>query len=212
MRAAWLLALLVAVVPPAGGEEKPAEPKSFLLVAKKNLPDPFFSEAVVLVVKGRMPMGVILNKPLDRTLASVFGDNEKLLPYKDPLFFGGPVKRDEVAFLFRAPATPRSLEVLDGIHLSADPELLRELLERDKPLEGLRVYAGHAGWAPGQLEAEIERGGWHVMPAEARHVFHANPRTLWRQLESRASSTQAQRPSEPINALGSYVLPSLTTR
>jgi putative transcriptional regulator len=50
------------------------------------------------------------------------------------------------------------------------------------------VYAGYAGWAPGQLQAEIERGGWHVLPADAATVFDKNPANIWPELIKRAAT------------------------
>jgi putative transcriptional regulator len=50
----------------------------------------------------------------------------------------------------------------------------------------LRFFAGHAEWAPGQLDAEIRAGGWQVVPGTADLVFHEKPGTLWTELEGRA--------------------------
>lgn len=193
---AFLAAILMALAAHAAAEEA----KSFLLVSKKGMRDPFFAEAVVLVVRDRAPLGVILNKPQDTTLGKIFADDAKLKALTDRVYFGGPVKPEALVFVFRAAAAPKdSVELLPGVYLSASREVLDELLRRDRPAEGLRVYAGHSGWAPGQLEAEIERGSWHLARADARHIFHSNPRGLWRQLESRATATQARGPSERVS-------------
>jgi len=77
--------------------------------------------------------------------------------------------------------------------MSSSRELLRELLGRENPVEGLRVFAGHAGWAPGQLESEVARGDSHLVTADAQMVFEMKPETLWRELERRASATTARR-------------------
>ena len=187
----FLLTLLLALAWPAAGEEK-----AFVLVAKKGLPDKFFRDAVVLVVANPLPIGVILNKPLDDPLSSYFPGNEKVRAHGARVFFGGPVKREHLVFVFRAAkAHDRAIEVMPGVHLSMSRELLLELLERGEPAEGLRIDAGHAGWAPGQLEAETERGSWHVLPAQPRMVFDEKPELLWRQLESRATATMVQAPN-----------------
>jgi putative AlgH/UPF0301 family transcriptional regulator len=49
----------------------------------------------------------------------------------------------------------------------------------------LRVFAGHAAWVPGQLEGEIDAGGWQLLHGTAEIVFDANPGRLWMQLEGR---------------------------
>ena len=189
--------LLLAFALPAFGDE--AEPlKSVFLVARKDMPDPFFHDSVVLVTNfgGPGPVGVIVNRRTEVTLASVFPDIERLRSREEKLFFGGPVKRQELVFLVRAAAPladADAIEILGGVYLSSDHEALRELLARDNPVDGLRVFAGYAGWGPGQLEAEVARGDWHVARADAGTVFEKRPETLWRELERRAAEITALR-------------------
>jgi putative transcriptional regulator len=105
--------------------------------------------------------------------------------------------------MFRATTQPKgAIEVLDGVYLSMSQELLRELLARDKPVEGLRVYAGYAGWAPGQLEFEISRGDWHLAQADAQTIFAQDPELLWPKLFQRASAKTARNdsPFRPVAA------------
>jgi putative transcriptional regulator len=181
--------LLLAFALPAFGDDTEAI-KSVFLVARKDMPDPFFHDSVVLVTNygGPAPVGVIVNRRTEITLTSVFADIARLRSRDERIFFGGPVKRQDLVFLFRAAVPPpETIEVLDGVYMSADPEVLRELLGRDNPVEGLRVFAGHAGWGPGQLEAEVARGDWHLALADAATLFEKKPETLWRELERRAA-------------------------
>ena len=169
--------------------------KSILLVARKDLPDPFFRESVVLITPsaGGPPIGVIVNRPTGVPLSGVFPDIEALKSRNEKLFFGGPVQREQLVLVFRA-AAPRegALEVLDGVYMTSDRDVFRELLARPNPLEGLRVFAGYAGWAPGQLENEVARGDWHLAPADARVLFGTTPDKLWEELERRASATKTR--------------------
>jgi putative transcriptional regulator len=89
------------------------------------------------------------------------------------VYFGGPVQvTSAVSFLFRSEVEPdNAARVLDGVYLSTDRKLLRDLLERDDPMEGLRVFVGYSGWSRGQLEAEIARGDWTLAPADADALF-----------------------------------------
>ena len=188
----FLFIALLLIAAPAFADE-PA--KSIFLVARKDLPDPNFRDSVVLVTLGaqRGPVGVIVNRPIDVLLARVFEDIEGLRASRETLFFGGPVGPRQLNFLFRAKAAPEgAVEVLDGVYMSSSRELLRELLGRENPVDGLRVFAGFAGWAPGQLEAEIARGEWHVAPAEAKALFDRKPEGLWRELERRAGATMVR--------------------
>ena len=187
--------MLLLGLAPASFASDIASMKSILLVARKDLPDPFFRESVVLITPsaGGPPIGVIVNRPTGVPLSGVFPDIETLKSRNDKLFFGGPVQREQLVLVFRATA-PRegALEVLDGVYMTSDRDVFRELLARPNPLEGLRVFAGYAGWAPGQLENEVARGDWHLAPADARVLFGTAPDKLWEDLERRASATKTR--------------------
>ena len=96
------------------------------------------------------------------------------------MYFGGPVDIQTMSFLFRADKAPEhATEVLDHVYISTDRDLLRELLGRDKPMEGLRVFIGYSGWTRGQLEAEIARGDWTLAPADASAILESKPEHPW---------------------------------
>src|SRR5688572_7408256 len=125
------VALAIGFVAPAFAQE-PA--KSIFLVARKDLPDPNFRDAVVLVLqRGQSgPVGVIINKPTNVVLSRVLTDIDALRASQEPIFFGGPVSRSQLNFVFRASSPPEdAIEVLDGIYMSSSRELLRELAGRD---------------------------------------------------------------------------------
>ena len=169
---------------------------SIFLVARKNLPDPFFRDSVVLVTHraGPVPIGVIINRPTQVPLARAMPDLEEASARDTKIFFGGPVDAERLVVVFRAAAPPEgAIELLAGVSLSSSPKVLRELLGRKEPVQGLRVFAGHAAWAPGQLEAEIARRDWHLIRADARTLFETKPEDLWQELERRASAKQAKR-------------------
>jgi len=168
------------------------EPATFL-VAKEGLPDPNFNNSVVLMApsEGEGTLGIIVNKPTRIPLSKLFPDQPKLAKLDDRVFFGGPVSIQSISFVFRASTAPEdALEIMKGVYISSDNDLLRELLARDKPTEGLRVFIGYAGWAPGQLEGEISRGDWLRVDADARSLFEHRPESLWHDLEFKASATQ----------------------
>jgi putative transcriptional regulator len=161
-------------------EARPAE--AILITARGELQDPFFRDAVVLVTNGigRGPVGVIMNRPTRMPVARLFPDIETLAKVNARVYFGGPVRPGAVSFLFRAGVPPEhATAILDGIYLSTDEDLLRTLLARDHPMEGLRIFAGHSGWAPGQLEAEIARGDWKLEPAKPDRVFEWRRELPW---------------------------------
>jgi len=175
-----LLALFFTTWPACADDSKTLT--AILVVARGELPDPNFKDSVVLVMNnlGSAPAGLIINRPTKLEVSHLFPDLERLAHVHDKLYFGGPVNLGSVWFLFRADQ-PRehAIQVFAGVYLSADRELLGRLLDRDKPMDGLRIYVGHSGWAPGQLEAEIARGDWTLAPAEADTVFNGKTEHTW---------------------------------
>jgi putative transcriptional regulator len=177
-----LLLMVRASEPTSAAESKPLT--AILLIARGELqpPDSDFGESVVLVMNnvGPAPVGVIVNKPTEIPVARLFPDLKRLAQLPDKVYFGGPVEFGTVWFLFRAAKEPaHAVQALDGIYLSADRELLLQLLARDKPMDGLRIFLGHSGWAPGQLEAEIAHGAWNLGRAEADVIFNGKTEHPW---------------------------------
>lgn len=178
-----ILALLVLCGmpwPACADDTKPLT--AILLTARADLPDPHFQDAVVLVMNhfGSAPAGLILNKPTPVPVSHLFPDLERLARLDDKVYFGGPVAIEAVSFLFRAAKPPEhAMEVLDGVYISMNRELLRALLAREHPMEGLRVFIGYSGWARGQLEGEIARGDWTLAPADASAIFDGKSGHPW---------------------------------
>lgn len=180
----FLCLVLLLTAPPAAIPAEDAA-NSIFLVARRGLPDPNFREAVVLVTKPRVgsPFGVIINRPLEQRLSEIFTEFETLKKRKDVIYFGGPVKPDGLVFLVRArERPPGGMSVLKDVYFTADAELIEKLLKRKNPTEGLRVFAGFSGWGPEQLQREIARGDWHIVPASAETVFRKDPSKVWQEL------------------------------
>ena len=156
--------------------------KGILLTARSDLRDPNFGGSVVLVTNhgGHGPLGVILNRPTRVPVSRLFPDLEALAPVQDRVYFGGPVSGGAISFVFRADKKPDdAIPVVDGVYWSGNQELLRKLLARDKPMEGLQVFVGYSGWAPGQLEREIARGDWKLENATGEAIFSPRPQRAW---------------------------------
>jgi putative transcriptional regulator len=188
----WRFLALAILVGAAGpGFTAEGQPNAIFLVAKPELKDPNFRETVVLVThpRGGNPWGVIVNRPLDHRLTEVFPDQPALSGRNDVLFFGGPVRREGLVFLVRGGEAPEgALPVLRDVFFTGDVELIDSLLKRPDPLSGLRVYAGYSAWGRGQLQNEIARGSWHIVPADAGAVFDKDPAGLWREMIERATT------------------------
>ncbi|GEM_PF-775426 len=159
------------------------------LVAKPELRDPNFSQSVVLITLPRAdrgPLGVIINRPLGRRFSELMPEAVNVPEKSDPIFFGGPVARTSLLLLVRAKEPPeRSFHVLADLYLVTSPELIERLV-KGQPLPGeARIYAGYAGWTPGQLQNEIARGSWYVTNADVDTIFASDPVVIWPQLIKR---------------------------
>lgn len=185
---ASLLLLLAALAPPAFAQETL---RSYILVARPGLPDPNFSETVVLVshLEGRHTIGVILNRPTDESLSTLL-PGDRFRNFRDPVHIGGPVERNALVAVFQADKPPgEAFAIMPGLFLTTHPGTIDELLAR--PPAGLRLFTGYAGWAPGQLAAEIARRDWLVLKPAADIAMRRDTSKLWRELIDRMRSTRA---------------------
>jgi putative transcriptional regulator len=161
-----------------------------LLVATPLLGDPNFRRSVVLIVEHEVTegtLGVVLNRPTKIPVGQVLEQWTELTTDPAVVFRGGPVSPNSALALALVPGKdePLGWRALDGA-----PALARlGLLDLDTPprllapaISSLRVYAGYAGWSPGQLQAEIDEGAWYVLMAEPGDVFSADPERLWRRV------------------------------
>lgn len=177
---------------PVDGGLEPAPGR--LLVASPGLLDPNFAQTVVLLteVDDAGAMGVILNRPTEVPLEDVLPWVSELDDRADLLSVGGPVMSDRLVVLMRRDREPpASFHVFADVWMTGDAQTLRLLLEEGIAESDLRAFTGFAGWAPGQLEWEIARGGWEVHPARVADVFGGNLHRLWRDLVDRTPPQQA---------------------
>lgn len=165
-----------------------AQPNGILLVAKPDLPDPNFSEAVVLVAwtEDGSTVGVILNRPSGQSLVDVAPMWPGAADFKSPLYLGGPVMRQVVVALFSSPEEPKAkaFRVLPHVYLSMHPGNLEPLIAH--PAERMRLYSGFSGWAPRQLEAEVDRGTWYSVRATEDLIFRKDTSGMWQELVEKA--------------------------
>lgn len=140
-----------------------------------------FHRSVVLVCQHdpRGAFGLVLNKPTDRKLTEVIdSDLPEGLKQAD-LFSGGPVQPSAMSYLFSNPDLPEG-NVMEHLSHGHDLTELVALGKSWSPLQKLRVFAGYAGWAPGQLDDELRRDAWLLHPASVSLVFRTSPEDLWR--------------------------------
>ena len=179
-----LCTLLVSVsVTPSIGDER--QVLGFFLVASEEMQDPRFKETVVLVTPHHRAevVGVVVNKPTEIAVSTLFPQSELKDEHSRQLYFGGPVSGQSLLFLIRSKKQPKaSLRIFDDVFLSADSKVLEQVLRHPKPFTGLRVFSGYAGWKPGQLEAEVKKGSWLLREADTEILFNTEPGLIWRTL------------------------------
>ena len=169
-----------------------------LLVASRDLGDPNFAKAVILLVRyeqDKGAVGLVLNKRTDVPLSRVFGDLKEASGRTDPIYIGGPVELNTVQALFKSGSKPQGADrVFGDVYLISNKDALTRTLAARAEAEVFHAYVGYAGWGAGQLEHEIELGAWHIMPADAGTVFHADPDSVWPRLIQRTETHIARAP------------------
>ena len=149
-----------------------------LLISNANLFDPNFRRTVVLIGHHGEDgaVGIVLNQPLDVTVREAVPPLGDLVEPEEQLFDGGPVEPASVVVVadFLDPERAELLAMGSIGFLPPDPgDDIGEAIRR------ARVYAGYAGWGPGQLEGELEEESWVLAPAVPGDVFHEQPARLW---------------------------------
>jgi putative transcriptional regulator len=163
---------------------------SFLVAARK-LRDPNFAQTVVFLIQYDKTgaMGVVINRPTEVKLSAVLTDLKALQKRSDKIFWGGPVENNQLLLLFRSDAQPKeSMQVFQDVFLGSSPKVIEQMLKNETGENRFRVFAGYAGWAPGQLDQEAARGDWHILPAAADTIFNQKPAEIWPELIIRGSA------------------------
>ena len=189
---AWLAAAVVGWGLAAPHANAQTVGNGTLLVASRQLSDVNFARAVLLILQHdeNGTIGVMLNRPTNLVPATVFPElAQDLGSYDGHLFRGGPVAPTRLLYIVRglAAATVTGPEVLDKVFLSVEDTALPDMVRLADGTNELRLFAGHATWAPGQLQAEIGAGGWQVLLGTAELVFDEDPGNLWMKLEGRGT-------------------------
>lgn len=142
-----------------------------LLLAHPELRDPNFRKTVILMTSDTM--GVVLNRPLGKSLGAV-GKDFALSPLATvPLFVGGPVERKQL-IIAAWQSQPHGFQ----LHLGIEPEKAMELLKEEDT--HVRAFFGYAGWSPGQLKNELKLNTWLIADAPRDLFDHPGDVSLWR--------------------------------
>jgi len=161
-------------------QDTPKYLKGQLLLDSGQLRGSFFQRTVVLVCQHDADgaFGLVLNRATGSKVGEmVVADLPDTL--KDcPLYLGGPVQPTALSFLHSDSFAPDA-NVLPNVSLSHSLDTLVDIGESFSADCKIKLFAGYAGWSPGQLEDEMKRDAWLIHPASLELVFEADPAKLW---------------------------------
>ncbi len=147
------------------------------LIAMPSMAEPYFAKSLTSVCEhnDQGALGVVVNRPIDMTLRSLFERLSLTLKHKDlsdaPIYFGGPVQTDR-GFVLHEPAGnwQSTLKVRDAIGLTTSKDIL-EAVGRGEGPQKILVTLGYAGWSAGQLEHELGQNAWLTVEAKDAIIF-----------------------------------------
>ncbi len=181
-----------------------------LLVASRSLRDPNFARTAVLMIEhgDDGAFGVVLNRLTDKTVRDVWQAIGELdCDNSQPVNSGGPVPGPLVAL--HSCEELGEKQVLPGVYMSVQKDVLDQIVSTESG--DFRVYSGHSGWGGGQLESEIEAGGWVTGPAMPSDVFDAESLAgdgtpLWHTVLNRIGLSIMLPDAGPLNRPGNSAM------
>ncbi|MDQ6687772.1 MAG: YqgE/AlgH family protein [Actinomycetota bacterium] len=174
-----------------------------LLVAAASLTDPNFARVLVLLLNcdDEGCLGVVVNRATTTAVEAVLPLWAPKVCPPEVLYAGGPVETDSalgVATLSGRGPEPIGWRPLFESTGLVDLDTPTEVIEQADAQ--LRIYVGYAGWGAGQLEGEIARGDWHVVPAEPEDLYASDPDHLWGTVLRRQGGDLAWLATMPVDA------------
>ena len=180
-----LIALVVLLAAaPWPGAALAQDDDAMLLVAHPAFRDVDYRQTVLLAAPAPNGghVGVILNRPTRRSLASLFPEHEPSKKVIDPVYYGGPFSRGALVALVKTGNTPGegTVQLMKNVYMAFRVNTIDQVIETHP--NDARYYVGYVGWRPGELKAEIERGIWSVLSADMDVVFRKDMDGLWEEL------------------------------
>jgi putative transcriptional regulator len=167
-----------------------------ILVANAKLTDPNFAQTVILIVQfddENGAVGLVLNRRTELSITGIFPNSKHAT--KDPVYMGGPVDiRSAQALLRLAEKTDQATRVIGDVYVSGAKELIDKSINSQTDPSKFRLYLGYAGWAAGQLQAEMRVGAWSLVNGSSRIIFDPHPESLWARLSHDAQMRLASAP------------------
>lgn len=160
-----------------------------ILISAPSLEDPYFDKVVIYITEynDKGALGFVMNQIFERTF-------NELTEYQDSKAFslheGGPVDREHLYFIHRAPdAIKGGIPIADGAYMGGDFKQAVDYLNTEHDAESnLRLFLGYSGWDSNQLEDEIKEGSWLIVEASVTTIFQTAEESLWEVLQRRVNS------------------------
>lgn len=186
MFACSLLAFSAALVAPSAtrAQTEGVYSHAVLLAAHPNMSDPVYAQTVLLAAPGPngWHFGLIINRPTDRPLSSLFPEHEPSRSVKDVVHFGGPTAMHALIALVKGNSSPGidALQISERLYLAIGANTVDHVIESSP--NDARFFLGWVVWRPGEMLEEIRAGYWSVHDADTRLVFRSNTEGLWREM------------------------------
>jgi putative transcriptional regulator len=185
-------ALSVAFASPAAPRGVDVESRPVVLAAHPEFADPLWVQTVLLVAPAPHGghVGLILNRPTEATLATLFPEHAASQKLADSVYFGGPFSSEMLVALVQAERSPGqgSFAIAEGLYLALNGETIDRVIEQRA--NAARYYVGVVVWRPGELRDELGKGLWSVHDLQSE-VLRSSPEGLWRELSAAARGLRA---------------------
>src|SRR5438105_10278989 len=191
------VALALALVPAFAQEE------AIILIAHPAFRDLEYRQTVLIAAPAPNGghVGVILNRPTRRSLASLFPEHEPSKKVVDPVYYGGPFSRGALVALVHTHDNPGAgtVPLMKDLYLAFRANTIDHVIETTP--NDARYYVGYVGWRPGELKSGIDRGLWTVIHADVEMVFRKDTDGLWEELLQSSKRIRAAAPGDARLAL-----------
>ncbi len=157
-----------------------------VLISMPHINDSLFGNSVIFMCEHdkKGAMGLIINKRFEKNeltelSANMNESSSEILNSVPDLYLGGPVLVERGILLHSEKLySKKSIKISDDFFISSDKELLLKMV-KDKGAKKNRLFLGHSGWSPGQLETEIQNGDWLVQETSPDFIFNIPAKQLW---------------------------------
>jgi putative transcriptional regulator len=183
-----------------GQSTQPANDDAVFLVAHPAFRDAGYFHTVLIAapVPGGGHVGVILNRPTNRSLFSIFPEHEPSKNVSEPVRYGGPFSPGALVALVKSETHPGvgTLPLMKNLYIAFRAATIDSVIEQ-RPNDA-RYFVGYVGWRPGELKSEIDRGLWAVVNANPDTVFQKDTSGLWEDLLAQTRRIQARMDGGPV--------------